>query len=228
MKFKVSKKSPHANKHIKPKGQKFFIGFEESKRLDYVTGFQKRKKERQERAKKFNEARIKKQLLIARTERRKRLKEILADHERNTKEAEDDFSEDSDSDDATPHAYENKVGTAEVSDTVVTTCAGATVEISTLGLNSDHHLGSNVDFKSCQLEGSTLARHKGLLKLCGSKSQSQKKNEESQSFSDMVRGVMKKAQKKAKKAEKERAFMSKEDKSIKPLKQRKKIQVTEL
>jgi hypothetical protein len=34
MKFKKDgKKSPHANKHIIPKGQKFFIKFDEGKRL---------------------------------------------------------------------------------------------------------------------------------------------------------------------------------------------------
>ncbi|XP_018022666.2 uncharacterized protein LOC108678717, partial [Hyalella azteca] len=197
---------------------------------DYVTGFQKRKKERQERAKKFNEARIKKKLLLARAERRKNFNKILAEHEQQTKEINDEFSDESDSDDdVTPKPYESKVGGPAVSNTIITTCGNATVEISTLGLNSDHHLGSNIDFEACKLEGATLARHKNLLKLCTSKTQSKNKDEESQSFSDMVKGVMKKAQKMAKKVEKERAIMKKEDNSMKPIKQRKKkVQVTEL
>lgn len=230
--MKVSKKNT---------GQKLarnvVILFSEEKRKDYVTGFRKRKNERKERAVVYNEAKAKKEKVAARTQRRKQAQALLDAYEENAvkqKEILDaEFSSSDDSDDDVQKTEVQDHGGVTLTNTVTTQCGDATVEIATLGLSTNHFLGSNADFSSCKLDSSTIRRHGHALNLGRHTPLPKKAEPEDQSFSDLVKDVMKKVKKKAKKTGDKLALkpnFKKDNNKVKkkPKSEKKKPLVTEL
>ena len=87
---------PGKKRKKKNRETKLHLTFDESKRVDFLTGFRKRKNERKEKAKKDNERILKearaKVKQKARDEKKKKLESIMEQFERLKQSGEDDLT----------------------------------------------------------------------------------------------------------------------------------------
>jgi len=164
---------------VQVKKGKSVIKFDNSKRVEYVTGFQKRAKERKEQARKYHEAKLKKAKLEARAMRRKVADELMSRYERE-KQAAEAGSSDSESD-PEPQPYVDPLA-SRAPQTTVRQVGAATVEVSELSLRSDLFQGANVDFDTCKLKSTSVLKRGNLSK---------KNLNAPKQFNEAVKGAMK-------------------------------------
>jgi len=179
---------------VQVKKGKSVIKFDNTKRVEYVTGFGKRAKERKEQAKKYHEAKLKKAKLEARAMRRKAAEDLMSRWEQEKEEGEEASSEEEDEE---PQAAADPLA-AKPLQTTVTECGGATVEVSELSLKSDHFQGANVDFGTCKLKATSIFK-RGNLSQKSSNAPKKGIDVADKPFNDLVKGAIKTLQKKTRK-----------------------------
>ncbi|KAK8745185.1 hypothetical protein OTU49_000504 [Cherax quadricarinatus] len=128
--FKNKKKwhsNQHKNKRLRPQNRqnKLHIKFDPNDRREYLTGFQKRKKERREKAHKQIENGIKNEMKRIRKDRVNLVKKLIYQNQE------------------VPESENDEEDRIENSSVTVNSCGSATVEISGIDLVSDFHIGTN-------------------------------------------------------------------------------------
>ncbi|XP_042206282.1 nucleolar protein 12-like [Homarus americanus] len=145
--FKHNKKwkpKHHKNNQLRPTNRqnKLHIKFDPDDRREYLTGFQKRKRERREKAHKKIEDDLKMEMKKIRKDRVQLVKKMVYQNEE------------------VPESDNDKEEESEDENVTVTNCGNATVEISGIDLiSSQYHIGTNqMDIGSTNIESARKKR----------------------------------------------------------------------